>query len=396
MFQHLYFYCNALADDVRASRSISSDSPAATRKVLGLCRALRTAGVNATVVSMGRGESGRSGAYHQPQVRRLAGIPIVYGPMLHRPIISQLLTMIWLVAMSARLARRRPGGLHLFYNQLTAYVPALVCLRLTAQRTAVDIEDGPVSRGLGRYVTRFGNAPAALYERLISSGALTACSALAAGTRIRPTMAYYGAVDVSGENGNIDVPDHGSLHVLYGGFLNHDTGVSLFVQAIDMMRESGDPTFDALSISIVGMGPGLREFRRFEGGRSPSVRVSGRASDAEYSKLIRQCHIGLSLKLIGGEMAETTFPSKTVEYAEKGLAVIATDISDVRLLFGDAVFYVERNAPEELMAHLKWALRNRSALADKAMVAQGIVQEQLSLPNAGRALATFLFTEGQP
>jgi glycosyltransferase involved in cell wall biosynthesis len=393
MMRRVYFYSNATGDDVRISRSIVSDSPAATRKVIGLCRALRTAGVKATIVSMGRGKIQRGGGYHPAQAGRLAGIPIVYGPMSHLPLLSQLLTMAWLLAVAARLARRRRGSVHLFYNQLTAFIPALVWLGLAGQRTFLDIEDGPVG-GKERHATRFGNGSSALYARLINGGALLACTALAAGTKIRPTMVYYGAAEPPRPfEGAGRFEPAATMEVLFSGFLSTDTGAAALIDAVERMRATEEPAFDSVRINIAGMGPSLPAFEPLAEGSRPHVRIFGRLDNREYRQLLRSCAVGLSLKRIGGNFAETTFPSKTVEYAENGLAIVATDISDVRLLFGGSALYVERDDPEQLVAHLLWAARNRAALAAKAAASQAIVREQLSFVNSGRALARFLFPD---
>lgn len=393
----LYFYSNAIGEAVCRRRSITTDSPAGTRKVISICQALRAAGVRPTIVSMGRGRAGGGGAYHRVEVGRLGGIPIVYGPMSHRPLLSQLLTMIWLFAMAVRLSRRRRRARHLFYNQWSAYLPALFWLRLAGQPTLLDLEDGPI-RGHKRPGRRFRNAPAWLYTMLISDGALVASTALAGSTRIQPTLACYGAIATA--DGAADappaVPPEGPLDIIYAGLLNDETGVALLVKAIEMMRAANDPAYAPMRITIAGMGPGVDAFSRFEEGRAPSVRGRGRLSGEDYAALLRSGGVGLSLRLIGGGYSETTFPSKVVEFAEHGVAIIATDTSDLRLLFGDTILYLERNAPEELVAQLGWALRNREALAGKAAAARRLVRNRLSLGAVGGALADFLFAPRSP
>lgn len=393
MARRVYFYCNALGDDVRIGRSISTDSPAATRKIVGICNALRRVGVKATIVSMGRGASGRDGRYHRPLAGHLNGIPVAYGPMLHRPILSQLMTLVWLIAMAVRNSARRPDTVHLFYNQLSAYIPAMALLRLAGASTAIDIEDGhtPQKSNIGR--SRLGNAPPVLFPHLVSNGALIACSALAAHTGIRPIMPYYGAIRQRPRGDREErIAGAPSLQILYSGFLSRETGADLLLEAVNLMRGSDDPTFDALTLNIVGMGPSVSEFQRLEEGRGPTVKVLGRLDDRDYNRVLSACHIGLSLKLVGGELDETTFPSKTVEYAENGLAIIATDISDVRLLFDETVLYIERNEPEELVNHLAWAVRNQATLGSLAKASQTVVHELLSLESAGKSLAAFLFS----
>ena len=390
MAARLYFYGNAMGDDVRAERAIASDSPAATRKVVGLARALRAAGARPTIVSMGRGKT-RPGIASRPgKVRRLHGIPIVYGPMSHVPILSQVLTLSWLLAIAARLGRRRPKAVHLFYNQLNAYLPAVIWLRLADRRVAVDIEDGPVAGGAS-HATAFGNASTSLFGRLVNGGALIACTALAGGTAIRPTLPYYGSVDCDATAPSARGVRARTLDVLFSGYLNDDTGVSTFVRAVERLRGTDDAALDRLRIHVTGMGPGLGEIERIAGGLRPRVEMHGRLDDEAYRQLLQRCAIGLSLKRADGLFGDTTFPSKTVEYGEYGLAIIATDISDVRRLFGDTIFYVTGDSDEELAWLLRRAATDRKAVAEKAAASADLVRARLSKAAAGRELTSFLF-----
>jgi glycosyltransferase involved in cell wall biosynthesis len=341
---------------------------------------------------MGRGQGGRKGAFHGRRVARLEGIPIVYGPAWNVPIISQLLSMAWLLAIAARLARRR-RCVHLFYNQLNAYLPALVLLRLLDKRAALDLEDGPVADQPATHVTRLGNASPAIYQRLINGGALLACSALAGGTEIRPVMPYYGSLRTgTPKRGRRDAGE--DVDIFYSGYLDDDTGVALLAAAVRRLRASKEPALNRLRINVAGMGPGLAALAALEGGKAPAVRVLGRLSAEDYRAQLETAAAGLSLKLPGGPFAHSTFPSKTVEYAEHGLALIATDISDVRALFGGAARYIEHDDPEELAAHLLWAAQNPDALGKSGRAARKQVEATLSQAEAGRALTRFLFPEG--
>ncbi|HST35289.1 MAG TPA: glycosyltransferase [Allosphingosinicella sp.] len=359
--------------------------------MVGACAALRTVGVRAAIVSMGRGQGGRRGAFNGRRVARLEGIPILYGPAWNVPLLSQLLSMAWLVAVAIRLSRHRQC-VHLFYNQLNAYLPAIVLLRLLDRRAALDLEDGPVA-DQPAHATRLGNASPSIYARLINGGALLACSALAGGTDIRPVMPYYGCLRTGApKRGLRDTGEE--VRIFYSGYLDDDTGVALLSAAVGKLRASREPALKRLRIDVAGMGPGLAALADLEGGKSPAVHVLGRLGGEDYRARLRTASAGLSLKLAGGPFAHSTFPSKTVEYAEHGLALIATDISDVRALFGDAALYIERDDPEELAAYLLHAAQHPETLAKSGRAARKRIEDRLSEAESGRALAAFLFPEG--
>lgn len=386
MARQIFFYCNALDDRERHARAIVSDSPAATRKIVGICLALRSVGVRCTMVSMGRGKADGSGRYHRPHAARLEGVPVVYGPMSHRRMLSPLLSLLWLAAMAWRLRRRR-NAVHLFYNQLTAYLPALLCLRAAGCRTAVDIEDGPIDHAT--YRSAAGDAPPALFARLIDGGALLACTALATGTRIRPVLPYYGTIDRIAPPRADGGPD---VDVIYPGYLARETGSELLAAALQLLHARDAALAQRLRVHVTGTGPGLDRMRELAATlNGPVVEVHGRLDRREYDRLIAGCDAGLSLKLRASGLSESTFPSKTIEFAQHGLTLVATDISDVRLLFGDTAAYVERDDPAELADALEWLVRSCGSARDRAEAAQRMVAERLAPAAAGRKLERFLF-----
>lgn len=385
MPRHVYFYCNALDDRERLVRRIASDSPAATRKIVGIARALRAAGVRCTLVSMGRGRADGSGRYHRPHAARLDGVPVAYGPMSHRRLLSPILSLLWLARLAWRL-RRRGNAVHLFYNQLNAYLPALVVLGAARRRRAVDIEDGPVADS--DYRSAAGDASPAVFARLIDGGALLACRALAGGTTIRPTLPYYGTVT---EPAPPPSHDGATIDVIYPGYIDRETGSELLAEAVDLLRRRDGTASQRLRIHVTGSGPGLERLRQGTAGDDAAVVVHGRLTSGDYARLLATCQAGLSLKLRGSGLADSTFPSKTIEFAQHGLAIVATDISDVRFLFGDTVCYIERDDPGELAAALAALVADPAAARRQAVAAQRIVVEGLAPPAAGRRLACFLF-----
>lgn len=384
----LFFYCNALPEAVRVRRAITTDSPAATRKIFAMSRALRTAGIRPIVVSMARGP-GRGGRFHRAGIARVDGVPVVYGPLWDVPVASQLFSALWLAWFAWRVAHRSRGVRHLFYNQMSLYLPALYALSVRRAATLVDIEDGPLSTRQAAY-SRRGTDASAAFARHVTHGAILATTRLAEGTPIRPVQTCYGAVPEP-------VPVHaerfadGPLRIMLAGFINHDTGQAQFETALERMRALDDPALDAVTFEIAGAGPGMEALRRFENGVRPTVRIWGRLDAGGYAALLARAHVGLSLKPVGGDVSETTFPSKTVEIAENGLALIATDISDVRTVFGEAAWYLGSVDPDELVAHVRRAAADRAAVARLAAAGQRRVVEHLSYRAVGYTLRGFLY-----
>ena len=387
----LYFYCNAVDDDVRVRRNIQGDSPAGTRKVIGLCIACRNAGVDARIVSMGRGRVGKFG-WHGIYESEVDGVPITYGPMLHIPILSYIVTMLWLALHAWRVSYSKINEVHLFYNQLTFYLPALAVLRLRGCKTVVDIEDGPLSQSERVRVqlkSRFGSVvPSTVFAKLINGGALIANTALAGATTIRPVLPYYGAIASMPPRSRAKTA---LVHILASGTLEPDTGMNLLAEAIILVDQKG-AVAERIQINITGQGPSLKHLSDLAKQlRHVRLNVLGRISLADYRTILMRADVGLSLKLIGGGFSNSTFPSKTVEYAQNGLMLISTDISDVRAVFGDTARYLINNDAVALAALIVDVANDTVAATELARQGQIHILEKLSYPQAGIILRSFLF-----
>jgi glycosyltransferase involved in cell wall biosynthesis len=388
--ERLFFYCNAVGDDVRTLRRLHGDSPAGTRKVVGLCKACRAAGIDAQIVSMGRGRVGGFGFFgtHKSDID---GVPVIYGPMLHIRMLSYVASAVWIAWIAFNISLFQRKSVHLFYNQLTFYIGALAILRIFRQRVFVDIEDGPIPwevRKNDSFKVRKGaNVSPRMFARFINGGALLANRQLAGGTTIRPCLEYYGAIP--GVTQKIK-RQSSEINILVSGTIEPATGIGILIDAIGLLVSS--PLLSRIRFTITGQGSMIEELVAFAQAQpAVSIRVLGRVSFAEYAKCLDDADVGLSLRLFGHEYSVTTFPSKTIEYAESGLLIISTDISDVRAIFADAAWYLTANDPQQLADLIVKAAANPAEVRDCGRRAQQIVDERLSFETAGARLRDFFF-----
>lgn len=379
--------CNALDDVTRMERRITTDSPAASRKVFLMAQALRLAGVYPIVLSLGRGRPDGSGETFSAKVTRVGGVPTIYAPFSHRSGLSELLSLFGLLKPMQRLARH-PLRAVLFYNRMPAYLPLLYMAARLGYRRFIDLEDGEVisSRSLKESLARL---VAAQFDRHCREGALLACSALESMTTVRPVHCYYGTVV-----GDADMPrwQTDQISCLMSGTLALDTGGPLLIEAIRRLRAVQPNWAAGICFEVTGKGECLAAFEQLsvEPGL-PRVRVHGRTSDARYLEILRSCEIGLALKPVGGALADTTFPSKVIEFAGAGLLVLSTDISDVRCLLGDGARYLERNDPELLIERLEAIVKDREAAARCARRGRLAAEQHCAPSRAGEGLRQFLF-----
>jgi hypothetical protein len=384
--RRLIILSNALDDRTRLERGISTDSPAASRKIFLAARAIATAGVEAIIVSIGRGKASGSRRTFKSTARRHAGLPIVYLRFTHRRWLTALTSLLAPVGMMWRL-RKFPGQTTvLFYNQLPAYLPGLLMARLLGFHNVLDLEDGATSSG-SRFHRTIDTALRVPFE-ILCSRALLACTMLAERTRLRPTMCYYGAVEGEPVKRNWQSP---SLNVLFGGTIDPATGAPLLAEAIATMRRS-KPWAERLTIEVTGKGSSAPLFEALAAQPGwPRVVVHGRTTDAEYRAVLARAHIGLALKPNHGLLADTTFPSKVSEFAGSGMLVLTTDISDVRAVLGGGARYLTDDDPALLIEEFRNIADDRCAAAETARTGALAVARLCAPPAVGHALADFLF-----
>lgn len=379
--------CNALDDATRLERRISTDSPAASRKVFLMAQALRLVGVRPVVLSLGRGRADGSGDSFAAKVCRVEGVQTIYAPFSHRRGFSELLSLFGLLKPLQRLAHH-PQRAVIFYNRIPAYLPLLYSASRLGYRSFLDLEDGEIINGQS-LKERLASLVPAQFDLYCRDGGLLACSALGAMTTVRPVRCYYGTAV-----GDVDVPrwQTDRITCLMSGTLAPDTGAPLLIEAIRRLRKRQAGWAAELCFDVTGKGESLGAFEQLaaESGL-PQVRVHGRTSDARYLEILRGCEIGLALKPVSGPLADTTFPSKVIEFAGSGLLVLSTDISDVRRLLGEGARYLERNDPELLIERLAAIVADREAAARCARLGRQAAEHHCSPTRVGEELRQFLF-----
>jgi glycosyltransferase involved in cell wall biosynthesis len=386
----LIYLCNALDEKTCLQRGITSDSPAATQKVLQIASVLRNSGVKAVVLSLGRGRQQGSGKWYLAKVVRQGGVPIVYAPFFDFPVLTHLVSLFGLLPLIWRLRSSRGASAILAYNRLPHYLMAMELARLLRLRRFLDLEDGDVQEAgtaLRRWLARVLSAR---FNRLCSAGGMLAASALGQQYAGQRTVCCYGvAAPVAVDR------DWGAkpLVVLLGGTLQRTTGAQLFADAIRCLRASGRPALRDIVFVITGKGDmaaSLQALAAQEG--LPKVKFLGSVSRGDYVKAVDKAHVGMALKLPSSDLADTTFPSKVIELASAGLLVLSTRVSDVPALFReDGAIYLNSEDPQEFAERLLWLVENRDAVARTAARGQAYIAQACSPQKVGQILKTFFF-----
>ncbi|ASY78791.1 glycosyl transferase family 1 [Pectobacterium polaris] len=385
--------CNAIDDVVRSERNITTDSPAASRKVFMLADTLADTDVHVDIVSMGRGKANGGFKFYNLKKIKKGNVNITYLPFTHIRFFSELLTFLYLAIITACSIAK--GGYSdkavIFYNRLPAYILSLFVSVIFRAKRIIDIEDGEIVSNESKSLkNKVKSIVPWLYDTFCKDGAMLACSALSSMTKIEHTTCYYGTVSpVIREN---TVFDRNKVSILLSGSLSEDTGAERLSNAIRLMR-SDSQRWRNVQFEISGQGPSLQSFQDLMNGEGfPAVRVHGRLSNSDYHDLLVNCDVGLALKPIIGSLANTTFPSKVVEYANSGLLVISTDISDVRHVLGaDGAIFLSTDSEDEIINAFDKVIHDTAWSRKTAEEGKNNVLNLLAPERASNKLMDFIF-----
>ena len=379
------YLCNVLDDATKVERKITTDSPAATNKVFGLCLALQNAGAEVVILSMGRGRQQGSFARFFRSEYFHTGIQVFYAAFWDIPFLTHLATACSLAGQLFRIGRRKKQPVLVAYNRLWHYMPTLCIARLLRIPCYLDLEDGFVGRpGVShRFLTYF-------FNWACGQGSLLACEALGNQVKSQRQMVSYGVADASKacEKNWSD----GKIRVLFGGTLCEETGVSLFIQAIQILIRKHPESISNIHFIVTGFGDMADEIRHLAmGGTDGIVEFRGSVTTGEYEQLSDESHIGLCLKLASGSFHDSTFPSKVIELSSHGLLLVSTQVSDVPKLFSsqDALL-LKDEAPESLADALYWAITHRDEACMMAERGREAALRRCAPERVGAELARFL------
>jgi len=385
------FICNALEDVTRLERDIVTDSPAASKKIFEMAYALRSVGDQAVILSMGRGTTKRNHSFYKSKVVRINGVPVIYAPFSHIPFLSQLLSIVSMPYLLFLLSSYCGETAVVFYNRTSAYITTLLTSVFLGVNRVLDLEDAElINEGSWSPHQLFLRGKRFIYDKLCSGGTILACSAMRGVGHERSGLCYYGAIERFTRPNCWD--SKSGFKFLLGGTVSKDTGADLLIDAIRLLRANSNKWVDKLEFVITGKGDCIEQFEELaEIKMHPYVKVSGRLTDAEYTKMVESCDVGMALKPNLGLLANTTFPSKVVELSSQGLLVLTTNISDVQLVMGDGAVYLNDDDPAMLIESLRWILENPQLAGDVAERGVLSIMSHCSMEMVGLKLSKYIF-----
>lgn len=331
-------------------------SGAATRKMLLVAAALRSAGHLASVVSLPFVGTKATRAGYRSILQTEQGVPVAFLPTLRSKYLRKVVGPLVLACFAARRVRR--GDTVILYNHAVEYLPALLACRLRGVRLVQDIEDAPTDeeRGLRGILNRFSfvvTSRVTVPRKMVVSDHVAEALGLKDFVTIRGVAAHEtGAAGFSDTAKWRELRDAGPLKLHFGGSLMTETGIDLFCEMVEELVLHVDRLSRNISFKITGVGE-LDKIRALQDriglAQRVAVEMFPELEKADYLALIDSCHGSLSLKRPGSAMSNTTFPSKVIEITSAGLALVSARLGDVSEIFdNETAFFIPEYRPEDL------------------------------------------------
>ena len=383
--------CNAVSESIQAKREITTDSPAATNKVLALVKAMRMQNLNCVVLSLGRGRQNNSFKRYGAWLERYKQVVTIYCAFWSIPILTHIVSMASVLILLNCLINRCPRITVLAYNRSYHYLPALLLVRLRGASVCLDLEDGYNVDGKGVFRILKNTLTRKLFDWLCSGGVMVSCSGLDRQIESRSAYVCYGISN----NQEIQHNKWKStrLQFLLSGTLIEEVGCLLLLEALSILRKNNPELSRQLHVVVTGKGSCASEFKSFAATAPDWLTFHGSVSRKEYLDILRKSHIGMSLRLSKFEMGATTFPSKVIEYAEHGLLVLTTPSSDVPTLFGETAVYLSEETHAGLAYLITGLIESREYLKDLANSGRSRVNEICSPLKVGSEMKKMLLAE---
>lgn len=281
------------------------------------------------------------------------------------------------------------------YNHAIEYSLALLILRIRGIKCHQDIEDFPIKGdgGIRGYVSQIGFN---LTARLTSSRKIVVSKQLGKSLALQDFFVINGIILKSAKsvqnNKWEELRTGAPLKIHFGGSLMKSTGVDVFCQSLRLLADRQEQLSRSLQFIITGVG----EFEKIEAAAKIlkgkiQLEMHVAVDRRQYFQLLESCHTSLSLRSPSSKISTTTFPSKVIETASRGLALVTTVVSDIPEIFNDSSAYMLHDFnPEALACTIEQMAGDPESIIKKAWLGKKIAEDLFSGDAIGTELAKFL------
>lgn len=368
---------------------------AGTEKMLSVTLALRSVGVRAGIITLPVLGKDSKIKYRASVLTADHGVPVISLCTWRNRWLRKILGSISFAFAAMRVIKHSDRVI--IYNHGMEYIPALIVLRLRKIKIFHDIEDYPLSRDFT--LNGFVNSIGFMFADLFATKKILVSQTLASRLELKEYLVIQGVNKAycnfqSNKWVNLDADDSAPLYVHYGGTLIHETGIDLFCTSVEILLKAYRGYPRPVVFVVTGYG-GIEKIkwleRRARHSELITVRPLLNLPYDEYIKILKQCHLSLSLKLPDCEISETTFPSKVLEIASFNIALVSTRASDIPYIFNEkTAFLLPDSHPTSLVNTVSYCAQNPSEVFKVASAGRHLVENRFSALSIGHVLSRFL------
>lgn len=391
------YLTNYVGPQVRATRDITTDSAAGSKKSVDLVRAMEVVGAKVVFLSLGWKRATWSLRAYPPMAESVDGrLVCEYAGQWDFPLlnfITNISSVCRLIAERAAEEQATGSSCRLIvYNPSVQMTLAALYARLVVKLPLyLQLEDGThliPTVGIFRRTAYFVSHQ--MLRRLIS-GVILVSPVIRRGYETVPSVICRGVATQEpsfARHSRLDDPaitsGGGVVTFFFGSTLDEIRGVALLLDALK--RADADLSFPAGRAKFIITGRGPLESQVAERCRSlKRLRADfmGFVDLATYQRLLSEAHVAMALQDPRHPYSRACFPSKVIEYMTSGTLVLTTAVADIVEFTDGRAVLVDPLRPEVLVEIWKDVINHPMHYVRIAAAGQKLVLEKCSLERTG-------------
>ena len=389
MKETIIYICNAIDEYIKKERNISTDSQAATNKVFDITNSLELNNIDCIILSLGRGRQNKSNTLHKSKVKKNNKIKIIYCAFYDGPFLTHLISMMSLFKNLIYIIKKKNNRVKLvIYNRSYYYILLIVIIKTLNLEAYLDLEDGYINQNNSILKSLKNKITFHIFNLMNFRGYILANSNLKSQISNKPHLICHGIIKK--KKINLNKWQSKKIKILFSGSLMEETGSLLLVDTIKILRKRFKKQSLDIYFIITGKGSCQEKFRNLAEVYPDLVWFGENLLFEDYTRIIRGCHLGLSLRLSKFQMSKTTFPSKLIEYINNDLFILTTYNNDIENIFGENVTYLKKENSISLANKLISITNNKKLLKEHSIKSLNAIRKKYDEKKYGRKLLNFL------
>ena len=338
--KNILYLTNYLGKDiieVRNNKAVLSQ--AANNKVLGMTKALNSAGCNVIILSSGL-VNNKTAKYYKKIEKTVDGIKIIYASIWDIPFLNIISSANNMYKTIRSISNEMSIDGILFYN----FKPEVALAAFRAKRKLkipiyVEYEDGysDLPKSLKTFLLR-------ATERIIKPyvDKAVVVNHISQKEFNVPCVTVRGVVDEMfwEKCKRYEKKRNNKVRILYSGGLDEKRGIKVFLDSLEYLD---------IECEVWVTGSGKIDVH------DDRVKFWGFLEYSKVHELMIQADILVQCQLTSSLFANQSFPSKIFEYIPTGNVIVSSDLEDVRAFAGDAFIFYENDDSKLLAKAIKKA-----------------------------------------